>query len=377
MPARRSILIFEYLLASPGAWRDASESMQRESISMLAALVQDFARLPDVRPTVLIASDALAMFRELAGLPQYIEMLELECDPSEWLNCRTRTPENFEATLIIAPECHGILVQLLRQLQTDPWRKIRNINLDWQLAEIFSDKLLTFQWLKQHELATPATIAISREKHDALLSARNCQHFILDGEKLPQSSGLGVLKPRDGVGCEGVSFIQLQGEEFSTTEIADDGDRKWLLQSYVPGRACSVGLIGGRGFGPTTILPPAIQTLQLRNGSPVYCGGRIPSDSELQDAIMPLAEKLVSALGEFSGYLGVDVVVEQSSNNKLKATVIEVNPRLCTSYVGYRQATSCNLAALMLSGHSEAALCWHSETIEFEANGQILSSPEF
>jgi predicted ATP-grasp superfamily ATP-dependent carboligase len=374
--ASRSILIFEYLLASPGAWRDASVSMQRESISMLAALVHDFARLPDVRPTVLIASDAMAMFRELAGLPQCIEMLELESDPSEWLNCRNCNPDNFDATLIIAPECHGILVQLLRQLQTDDrWRKIRNINLDWQLAEIFSDKLLTFQWLQQHELATPATIAISREKRDALLSARNCQHFILDGETLPQSSGLGVLKPRDGVGCEGVSFIQLPGENFSTTEITDDGDRNWLLQSYVPGRACSVGLVGGRGFRPTTILPPAIQTLQLRNGSPVYCGGRIPSDPELQNAIMPLAEKLASALGEFSGYLGVDVVVEQSSNSKLKATVIELNPRLCTSYVGYRQATNCNLAALMFSGHSKTALSWHSQTIEFEANGRILSSP--
>jgi predicted ATP-grasp superfamily ATP-dependent carboligase len=151
-------------------------------------------------------------------------------------------------------------------------------------------------------------------------------------------------------------------------------ERPWLIQEYVPGVPCSVGLIGRRGAGPATILPPAIQNLRLQNGHPVYCGGRMPCDLDLQNAILPLAEKLAYAVGEFSGYLGVDIVVSRVSSGKLAATVIELNPRLCTSYVGYRRATDSNLAGLILREPAETEIHWRAAGIEFEACGKVDSS---
>ena len=285
------------------------------------------------------------------------------------------------ATMVIAPECGGTLVSLLQQLQAGHWQSVPNLNVSWTLAEIFSDKFRTYQWLSRYGVPTPVTKAISVAEYNELRHSRGCQHLFTDGHSMPVNEGLGILKPRDGVGCDGVSFIQLAGDEFSaaaekstaeTTSVDTTAiERPWLIQQYVPGVPCSVGLIGRRGPGPATILPPAIQNLRLQNGQPVYCGGKIPCDLDLQNAILPLAEKLASAVGEFSGYLGVDIVVSRASSGELVATVIELNPRLCTSYVGYRRATDSNLAGLILREATETEIHWRAAGTEFEACGQV------
>ncbi len=53
--------------------------------------------------------------------------------------------------------------------------------------------------------------------------------------------------------------------------------------------------------------------------------------------------------------------------------VVEVNPRLTTSYVGLRALTQGNLAGSMLAvatGH-EVELCWKLGPIQFEASGSV------
>ena len=383
MAERRSILIFEYLLASSDAWKNASASMQREATSMLASLVSDFARLPGVRPVVLVASDAWEIVESSGHFSAAVEVLSLTESPADWLAHPDRDPATFAATMVIAPECGGTLVELLRLLQAGPWRAVPNLNVSWTLAERFTDKLRTFQWLQSYELPTAMTTAISVAEHDELSRSRECKHLFAEGQSMPLNEGLGILKPRDGVGCDGVSFISLPGDEFlvatekSSAETTSAAKRvielPWLLQKYVPGVPCSIGLIGGRGSGPATILPPAIQNLRLQNGHPVYFGGKIPCDLNLQEVILPMAEKLASALGHFSGYLGVDLVVGRASSGELVATVIEINPRLCTSYVGYRRATESNLASLILCEPTDTEIRWSTVVTEFEACGQILS----
>lgn len=372
MSARRSVLIFEYLLASPGAWRDASPSMRREAVSMLGALVRDFARLPDVDPVVLVACDAREIVTSNTHFAAPVEVLWLEVNPADWLARPDRDPRTFAATMVIAPECGGTLVSLLRQLQTGRWQDVQNLNVRWPLAEIFTDKFKTFQWLQQHGFPTPRTQTISVAEHDELKALKGCQSLFVDNQSMPQNPSLGILKPRDGVGCEDVSFIQLAGDEFFAEERSVSDDHPWLFQHYVPGFACSVGLIGGQNSGPATILPPAAQNLRLQNGHVAYCGGSIPCDLNLQSGILSLANLLVPALGAFAGYLGIDLVVQLDPSGTSLATIIEINPRLCTSYVGYRRATNDNLAELILRGRNENAILWRAEVIHFDVDGQNL-----
>ena len=54
--------------------------------------------------------------------------------------------------------------------------------------------------------------------------------------------------------------------------------------------------------------------------------------------------------------------------------VIEINPRLTTSYVGLRALARTNLAAAMLAvvAGQSANLCFGTEQVEFTADGTVL-----
>ncbi|MBS7633086.1 ATP-grasp domain-containing protein, partial [Candidatus Bathyarchaeota archaeon] len=55
------------------------------------------------------------------------------------------------------------------------------------------------------------------------------------------------------------------------------------------------------------------------------------------------AEKAVSIFKGFRGYLGIDVVLAKD-----KAYLIEINPRLTTSYVGLRKVIGYNPAQAII-----------------------------
>jgi predicted ATP-grasp superfamily ATP-dependent carboligase len=91
-----------------------------------------------------------------------------------------------------------------------------------------------------------------------------------------------------------------------------------------------------------------------------YLGGETPLDGlidglfdgmidgPLDRRAKALAEKAVRAIGPAQGYVGVDLVLGAAADGSSDA-VIEVNPRLTTSYVGTRQLARENLAAAMLA----------------------------
>ena len=60
------------------------------------------------------------------------------------------------------------------------------------------------------------------------------------------------------------------------------------------------------------------------------------------------AARAVAALRDPTGYLGIDLILGAAADGS-EDVVIEVNPRLTTSYIGLRAATDANLAGLMLT----------------------------
>jgi predicted ATP-grasp superfamily ATP-dependent carboligase len=81
----------------------------------------------------------------------------------------------------------------------------------------------------------------------------------------------------------------------------------------------------------------------------------------------------VAALPLSQGYVGVDLVLGQAEDGS-GDRVIEVNPRLTTSYVGLRALARANLAAAMLAvaAGERPDLCFGSEPVEFTTDGRIL-----
>src|SRR5262249_42859079 len=89
-----------------------------------------------------------------------------------------------------------------------------------------------------------------------------------------------------------------------------------------------------------------------------------------------LAETAVAAVPGLQGYVGVDLVLGSAGDGS-QDWVIEINPRLTTSYVGLRALAEDNLAEVMLAvarGEPVAPLTWRPGKVEFSADGrQALS----
>jgi predicted ATP-grasp superfamily ATP-dependent carboligase len=143
-----------------------------------------------------------------------------------------------------------------------------------------------------------------------------------------------------------------------------------ILQPHVPGHPVSVALL----LGPEQrlALPAAEQSLSA-DGCFRYQGGSLPLAKALDQRARRLAERAVQVLEGLRGYVGVDLVLGKAADGS-SDTVIEINPRLTTSYVGLRRLARFNLAEVMLATVTGAALpelSWRTGPVRFRADGEI------
>ena len=352
------ILVAEFLLANAEASRTASTSMLNEATAMLTAVTTDLSLVPNTDITVLLSAASNSLVAMLSGT--HIVNGELHPETLQYILHGDANQSPYDVVLLIAPECDGVLVSLLKAIQERPALQIRSLNLNWRLAEIFADKKAADSWLRQHQIATIPTKTINHATADTLRSRRV-------GTSDSSSDHYAVLKPRDGAGSDGVRVVPFGRDAFQELPQQHSDDDYWLLQPFLPGVACSVGFIGGGQRGPTTILAPARQRIVADGGTLAYRGGQIPCEPEITARITPVAEQLATAFGPFDGYIGADLLVDLSvaANSESPVRVVEVNPRLCTSYVGYRMLTVDNLATWMLQQNAGREIFWKSETVQF------------
>ena len=376
------VLVAEFLLASSDASRLAAPSMLEEAEAMLNAVVTDIARLPDVNVTVLLSGETATRFAEShifcaahGRNSILIQRSELVPDRLPSILRDESQQVAFDAVLLIAPECDGVLVSLLKAVQESETSLIRSLNVEWRLAEIFADKRTTDVWLQQHAIATIPTRTIDDTAADLLrgtLPKNSARQEVTDIHR-SNIDHLVVLKPRDGAGAESVRVVHLNHQQFQGLPQQCSENDRWILQPFIRGVACSVGFIGGGERGSTIILPPARQDIRLTDGEVSYHGGQIPCNPAIASRITPVAERIAVALGAFHGYVGADLLVDLSAPNDSEGSVrvVEVNPRLCTSYVGYQALAEDNLAAWILQQHNGRAIRWKPGVVTFSANGKI------
>ncbi|MGL4512938.1 MAG: ATP-grasp domain-containing protein [Lacipirellulaceae bacterium] len=173
-----------------------------------------------------------------------------------------------------------------------------------------------------------------------------------------------VVKPIDGAGSQ------------DTHVVARAEDRPpayaWprRIERYAPGTAASVAALCGAADGPT-LLAPCRQRLSL-DGSLRYLGGATPLAAGLADRAEELALKALAAMPPATGYVGIDVVLGPSPHGD-DDVVIEVNPRLTTSYVGLRAAARSNLAdaMLMAAAGQQVRVAFDPRPLAWDADGAV------
>lgn len=333
------LLVYEFVTG--GGWYSCCHtppdgSLLTEGLAMLRAAASDFAAIPQV--TVHVLHDQRLPHFNLPDCrlhsignaeEERAKLLELAatCD---W-------------TLVIAPELSGFLAERCRWAAEAG----RLLGPNLELVELASNKQRTAEHLSACGIRIPVGRPFSSNvplPHDFPYPA--------------------VLKPRDGAGSQGVQMIASACERF----LPFDGPAR--LEQYHPGIAASVGFL----CGPHQQLPlqPCRQHLSS-DGCFSYSGGSLLCELALAERAIRLASRAVASLPSPFGYLGLDLVLGNDALGS-EDVVIEINPRLTTSYVGLRAACKDNLAAAMLAiaNGSQVALSWDNEPLTFQADGRVL-----
>jgi predicted ATP-grasp superfamily ATP-dependent carboligase len=147
-----------------------------------------------------------------------------------------------------------------------------------------------------------------------------------------------AVKPDDGAGCDGLELFPDRAAALARLTAAGG---RLVAQPWIAGEALSLSLLCGRGA--PLLLACNRQRLGRHDGHITLDAILVNDVADTDGQLARLARGVADAIPGLWGYVGVDLV--QGAEGPL---VLEVNPRLTTSYCGLRAALGCNTAALVV-----------------------------
>jgi len=232
--------------------------------------------------------------------------------------------QDIDALLIIAPETDGMLLNLCKKYSN---KEYYLLNSDIQSIEETSNKYITYKLLENCNIKQVPTYLLSELSQ-------------LHSEKI-------VIKPKDGVGCEKISVIRQSNKAAWLSAIELDKQSKYICQPYINGQHISLSLLCLNG--ECLVLSANQQIINEVNG--VFELNQCVVNSIDKTPFLKFSKNLISKLSGLKGYIGVDLI-----RVKEEIYLVEVNPRLTTSYVGLRDALQINPANLILKTFIENEL---------------------
>jgi predicted ATP-grasp superfamily ATP-dependent carboligase len=325
------------LVEAPGA---VPASLVREGAAMIGALAADLVRIEGCRVEAL--RDPRVLQLALPGC-EVVEVLSRASHHDEF----ERLAAEADATMLIAPELDGILRKAARAVVASGGRLL---SPSPEFIRIAGDKQRTCDVLAAAGMPVPHGVVLHPE------------------EPLPADFPYpAVVKPLDGAGSQDTYLVS--GPRDAPPAYA------WprRLERYVPGLAASVAVL----CGPAGCVPLAPCKQRISDdGRLRYLGGELPLAPGLAQRATDLAMRAIATLPAAIGYVGVDLVLGRDPHGA-EDFVIEVNPRLTTSYVGLRAAAESNLAEAMMQ--VAAGNVWQvgfsDRPIEFDPSGNVSFVP--
>jgi predicted ATP-grasp superfamily ATP-dependent carboligase len=301
---------------------------------MLSAIVDDFSRIPGVEVQSLLRRDLF---------PKDSHPHFLRIDSAEEKKAFLGLAARADLTMIIAPEFDDTLVERCQWVEEVNGRLL---GPSVSSIRMTADKYALGQHLKANGIPTP----------DCWLSIPKVPEYPL------------VLKPRFGAGS--LETFLIRGPEEWPAFRGEKAPRDLIVQPFVPGQSASVAVL----VGPKLQLAlPAASELLSRDGRFHYLGGRIPLSEDLTSRAQRLAHQAIESIPGLNGYVGVDLVLGSFADAS-DDWLIEINPRLTTSYIGLRALAESNLAQALIDvtlGRKVQALKWRPGQVQFSTDGKV------
>ncbi|HEX6840012.1 MAG TPA: ATP-grasp domain-containing protein [Stellaceae bacterium] len=302
------IFAFEYVTAGGARECAAPASLIAEGAMMLRALAGDLSRVTGVK--VVVARDPAIALGDLAGDVRTVDPANLWAGWGELI-------ASCDAVWPIAPETGGILEEVTA-LAGRCGRPVLNSRRD--------------------------ALAVARSKHATAACLARAGVTVAAtapaGRPPPASDHGWVAKPDDGAGTLDTRFLS---DRTALTRWETKHPRaNFVVQEFVTGPALSLSTL--MQDGACWLLSCNLQHVGCHGGAFAYRGSTVAGAEARRPALEPLAARVAAALPGLWGHVGIDVV-----DGPAGPVVIEINPRLTTSYVGLAESIGINPAALVLA----------------------------
>ncbi len=330
---RHSVFIHEFVTGGGFAGDELPESWAAEGHAMRRALAEDFSTLDGI--SVVMTLDA-----RLPDEPGPWRIVRI--GPGEEPSTFASLAAECDYTLCIAPETGGILearARIIKQVGG------RSLGSSPEAIALCGDKLLTAEHLARFGINSPPSRRVFPSR---------------DG--LPRDHPYpAVVKPIDGAGSFDTYYVESPDDVPQAALQMPEA----MLQPFVAGQAMSAAFLVP-SEGEPWLIGLAEQRIERIGGKFSYRGGFVPARTSLPtSALSPIIEAVRSLTRSYGppwecrpqrsalssidetqtrgftpglrGWIGVDFLWYEATN---RAIVLEINPRLTTSYVGWRQVSS-------------------------------------
>lgn len=291
-----------------------------------------------------IESDPTRLMSEGAGMLRAVleDFVDCGIEPIVPVDRRFESPASLKGQKVLMDNEKQLLSELISLARQVDWIILiapESLNrLSWVASylEPFADKFLCPDRLFV-ELATDKTRTIERIRLGGQKTPMGSQldHW-LETSTLKEFPKPAVLKPNTGAGSEGVQRLN----HLASCSHALLAPEQWRIEEWVPGDPASISVLCSIDAEQNHFFSPTRQIFSDCHW--VDC--QVICESEKVRRATQLARNVLKALPETNGYVGIDFVFGNSEDDD---TVIEVNPRLTSSYLRLRNSVEFNIAERM------------------------------
>ncbi|OQK18354.1 hypothetical protein AU255_11215 [Methyloprofundus sedimenti] len=309
------LLVFEFITGGGFINQPLPASLLQEGYLMRNALIDDLCTIADLN--LLVLQDQrldLNLENQAAGI-EYVMMSQEE----GLQTLLFRRQSEYDAVWLIAPETDGILAQWCRFFGKQGKFLYTSAH---QAVEICQDKLMTTKLLQNAGIA--------------------CVSSCLYDSSQAQRQGSWVIKSNDSAGCDQVYQIH-SSDDWQNVVPRLLAEKSYIIQPYISGKSLS------------------LSCLFYQRKAYFICCNEQHTHSEQQQIILSactvninnknnqcyqlLCQQIATAIPQLFGYVGIDFIETETGEN----LILEINPRLTTSYAGINEALGVNVAELVLN----------------------------
>ncbi|MDP3776743.1 ATP-grasp domain-containing protein [Methylotenera sp.] len=318
----KKILVCEFITSGGLSAEALPESLVNEGSLMRDALLNHLAEMSQFE--IVTLHDA-----RLAPSP--LASHSIEVGTGQFHHVFSEALATVELVWLIAPETNGVLLELSELCYARHEKGTLFLGCGFDSMLIGTSKTICCEALQQANIYTLPVYA--------------GEDLMQDKYQVPNAHDIKqwVAKPEDGAGCEGIRlFASL--DDLKVWIAQDERYLSYLAQPYQAGVAASFSMLCRNG--KAWLLSCNEQHIEHDGCHFKLTGITINGMSTYWQRFETIARKIAKMLPDALGYIGVDVIID--TDNESKIYVVEINPRLTTSYVGLEQALDYNPAKLIL-----------------------------